>query len=153
MSEINRIEDQLKRTFEGGAWHGPSVREILRDVTAAQAAARLLPGAHSIWEIACHIATWQHCVRRRLEEKVALDPADEENFSTLRDTSETAWRATLDDLEKGQRALRETILRLCETNLADPVAGKDYNVYVMLHGVIQHNLYHAGQMALLKKAL
>jgi hypothetical protein len=55
MSEIHRIADQLKRSLEGEAWHGPALRELLSGVTAKQAAARPLAGAHSIWEIVLHI--------------------------------------------------------------------------------------------------
>ena len=67
MTEIDRILDQLKRAFEGGAWHGPSVKEVLHGVTAAQAHARPLPNAHSIWELVQHIAVWEDVGRRRLE--------------------------------------------------------------------------------------
>jgi hypothetical protein len=69
MSEIQRIEDQLRRAFEGHAWHGPAVRELLADVTAAKAAGRPLPSAHSIWEIVLHMATWERVVRRRCRAK------------------------------------------------------------------------------------
>ncbi|HYV05863.1 MAG TPA: DinB family protein, partial [Blastocatellia bacterium] len=77
MSEIKRIRSQLRRAFEGEAWHGPSVMELLGDVTAEQAAAHPIAGAHSIWELALHIATWERYVRRRILETSALDPSDE----------------------------------------------------------------------------
>ena len=67
MREVVRIGSQLKRAFEGGAWHGPSLRELLADVSAEQAAARPLPGAHSMWEIVLHIAAWQDFVTRAVE--------------------------------------------------------------------------------------
>ncbi len=152
MQETVRIEDQLKRAFEGNAWHGPSVREVLSSVTAAQAARRPLAQCHSIWELAAHISTWQRAVRRRLMEKTFFEPPEEENFPSIQDTSESAWRKLLDELQEGQRDLRDAILSLKEEDLDAQVPGKDHNVYVMLHGVIQHDLYHAGQIALLKKA-
>ena len=55
MTEIERIEDQLKRSLEGEAWHGPALEELLADVRAEQAAAKPVPPAHSIWEIVLHI--------------------------------------------------------------------------------------------------
>ena len=67
MTEIERILDQLKRAYEGEAWHGPSVREALAGVSAAQAHARPLNNAHSIWELTHHIAVWENAGRRRLE--------------------------------------------------------------------------------------
>jgi uncharacterized damage-inducible protein DinB len=150
MEEVNRIDDQLKRAFEGHAWHGPSVLEVLADITAERAAAKPLLGAHSIWEIVLHATAWHVGVRRRLEgEHVELSP--EEDWPPVTDTSDTAWRQALAALEQTHTELRSTASRLADSRLPEKVAGKDHSVYVMLHGLIQHNLYHAGQMALLKK--
>jgi len=151
MDEIKRIDDQLRRAFEGHAWHGPSLRELLADVTAEQATARPIPGAHSIWEIALHIAAWHEGVRRRVEgERVELSP--EEDWPPVASTSEAAWQDALAVLERTHTELRRTVSRLADARLQEMVVGKDHSVYVMLHGLIQHNLYHAGQIALLKKA-
>ena len=152
MSEIKRIKSQLRRAFEGEAWHGPSVLELLKDVTAEQAAAHPVAGAHSIWELALHITTWERYTRRRIVEASALEPTDEENFPTVRDTSKQAWRATVEELKRNHAELLETVAGLDDAKLSEIVAGKPYSVYFMLHGVIQHDLYHAGQIALLKKA-
>jgi uncharacterized damage-inducible protein DinB len=152
MSEIKRIKSQLRRAFEGEAWHGPSVMELLKDVTAEQAAAHPIAGAHSIWELALHIATWEAFVRRRIVEVAALDPTDDENFPTVQDTSEEAWRRAVEEIKLAHAALLETVAGLEESTLSEIVPGKPYSVYFMLHGVIQHDLYHAGQIALLKKA-
>jgi uncharacterized damage-inducible protein DinB len=152
MSEIQRIEDQLRRAFEGNAWHGPAVRELLADVSAARAAARPLSTAHSIWEIVLHIATWEGVVRRRLQGETVADLPPEQDWPAVRDTSEAAWRQALHDLEQAHGALHEAIARSNEAHLADTVPGKDHSVYLMLHGIIQHDLYHAGQIAVLKKA-
>ena len=152
MSEIKRIKSQLRRAFEGEAWHGPSVLELLKDVTAEQAAAHPVAGAHSIWELALHIATWERYARRRIAEATALEPTDEENFPTVRDTSEQAWRATVEEITRNHAELLETVAALDDEKLFEIVPGKPYSVYFMLHGVIQHDLYHAGQIALLKKA-
>jgi uncharacterized damage-inducible protein DinB len=153
MSEIQRIEDQLRRAFEGNAWHGPAVRELLADVSAAQAAARPLPSAHSIWEIVLHIATWEEVVRQRLQGETIGDLAVERDWPPLRDRSEATWQRAMADLEQANRALRQAIAQSSEAHLAEMVPGKDHSVYVMLHGLVQHDLYHAGQIAVLKKAL
>jgi uncharacterized damage-inducible protein DinB len=151
MEEVNRIDDQLKRAFEGHAWHGPSMLEVLADVTAERAAAKPLSGAHSTWEIVLHVTAWHAGVRRRLEgERVELSP--EEDWPPVTDTSDTAWRQALAALQQTHTELRSTVSRLADSRLPEKVAGKDHSVYVMLHGLIQHNLYHAGQVALLKKA-
>lgn len=152
MSEVQRIVEELRQAFEGPAWHGPAVRTLLADISAERAAARPLANAHSIWEIALHIAAWEDVVRRRLAGEVIGDLPDDQDWPAVRNTSPAAWQQTLRHLEQTNRALREAIAKFDDAHLADRVAGKDHSVYVMLHGVIQHDLYHAGQIALLWKA-
>lgn len=152
MSEIQRINEQLRQAFEGNAWHGPAVRELLADITAARAAARPLLSAHSIWEIVLHMATWEGVVRQRLQGQTIADLPPEQDWHAIQDTGEAAWRNTIQALEQANRALREEIARADEEDLARTVPGKEHSVYTMLHGIIQHDLYHAGQIALLKKA-
>jgi uncharacterized damage-inducible protein DinB len=151
MSETQRILDQLERACEGNAWHGPSVRELLKGISARQAAAKSVPAGHGIWEIALHMATWQDVARRRLAGEVIVDLPPELDWPLVADTSEAAWRKAVENLTQSKQQLREAISQLDDHRLSDPVPGRDYSVYVLLHGVIQHNLYHAGQIAVLKK--
>jgi uncharacterized damage-inducible protein DinB len=151
MGEVRRITDQVRRAFEGQAWHGPSLMEILAGVTAEQAAAKSLPAAHSIWEIVLHIAFWEEVSRRRVEGDEAK-VEDGEGLFTVTDTSAEAWQAALERLRQSNTALRETIAKLDDEKLREKAAGQEYSIYFLLHGVIQHDLYHAGQIALLKKA-
>ncbi len=156
MSEVDRIRNQFERAFNGGAWHGPSVRELLNGVTADQAAAHPIPGAHSIWELTLHIAAWEDACRRRLEG----DPAqlsDDENFPPITDTSEAAWEEAKRKLLKLHNQLLVAITATDDARLDQPIidsAETTFNsVYVTLHGGVQHSLYHAGQIAVLKKAI
>jgi uncharacterized damage-inducible protein DinB len=151
MSEKKRLNDQLKRAFEGTAWHGPSVSEVLAGVNAQQAAAHPIAGAHSIWELALHIQTWERVGRRRIQEFVPIEVSDEEDWPAVNDTSEAAWARTLEELRSNHQALRAAIRELDEARLEEIVPGTTYSVYFLLQGVIQHDLYHAGQIALLKK--
>jgi uncharacterized damage-inducible protein DinB len=151
MGEVRRINDQLRRAFEGEAWHGPSLMEILSGVTAEQAAAKPLVAAHSIWEIVLHIAFWEEVSRRRLEGDDAKYQAEDGLF-TISDTSEEGWQAALEKLKQSNTALREAVARLDDERLRERAAGQEYSIYFLLHGVIQHDLYHAGQIALLKKS-
>lgn len=155
-TEIERIRDQFRRAFDGEAWHGPSVLSLLSDVTAAQAAAHPIPGAHSIWELTLHIAAWERACRRRL----AGDPAqltDKEDWQPIHDTSEAAWETTKQQLIDNHRELMNAIANFDESRLNEPIikdsATPFSSVYVTLHGGVQHDLYHAGQIAMLKKAL
>jgi uncharacterized damage-inducible protein DinB len=154
MTEAARIADQLRRAFDGDAWHGDSVLEILNGVTAAQAAARPIVHAHSIWELVLHIAAWDGAVLRRVG-GAAVELAGEENFPPVKDTSETAWLMALDKVRRVHAELLSAVSALPDSRLGEMVPGKQgahYTFYYMLHGVVQHELYHAGQIALLKKA-
>ena len=151
MSEVQRIADQLHRAYSGEAWHGPAIAELLEGVTVSQAAAQPLPGGHSIWELVLHIAAWKRAVRRRLEGK-ATEVAPEDNFPNVRDRSDAAWQQAQQKLADAHRELEKAVTALAESRLAETVPGRDYSVYFMLHGLVQHDLYHAGQIALLKRA-
>jgi uncharacterized damage-inducible protein DinB len=151
MSEIHRILDQMQRAWDGNAWHGPPLRALLADVSVAVAHARPVAAAHTIAEIVLHLAYWKDTVRRRLAGETIL-PTEPEQWPAITDRSGAAWREALALLEARHRALVEAIARLDDSRLTDPIGGKDYDVYVLLHGTIQHELYHAGQVALLKKA-
>ena len=98
MREHERIADQLRRSVEGDAWYGPSLREALDGVTAERAAARPIAGGHTIWELALHISAWADVVRRRLEGEKIAEP-DEGDFPAVKDTSEQAWQQTVAGLE------------------------------------------------------
>ena len=151
MSETKRIADQLHRAYAGGAWHGPALRELLRGVSAKQAAARPVRGAHTIWELVLHITAWKRAVLRRMQGK-ALSLSPKENFPPMPTATTANWKKTLAALQAAQYDLRRAVSALPESRLKGIVPGKRYSLYFMLHGLVQHDLYHAGQIALLKKA-
>jgi hypothetical protein len=149
--EIRRLEDQLNRSVRGEAWHGPALQELLRDVSFERAAARPLEDAHGIWEIVLHVTAWIDTAQRRMEgTAVELSPA--EDWPEIAAPTEAAWKIALDELEAAHEKLRGAIAALDPERLDEPVPGKPYSFYFLLHGVMQHNLYHAGQIAILKKA-
>ncbi len=146
MSEIERIADQLSRAFDGDAWFGPGLRPILSEVTQAEATARILPGVHTICEIVLHMAAWKNAVIDGLEGRpVNVDPQD--NFPTF-----PSWSRAVALLESAHRDLLEAVAKLDPDHLDDPMPGQDYSVYFALHGTIQHDTYHAGQILVLHRA-
>jgi hypothetical protein len=152
MTEIERIEDQLRRSIEGDAWHGPALNELVKDLTAAEAAAKPIPDAHSIWEILLHIISDQEVVLERLAGKPA-SYCGEQDWPPVRDQSSAAWSSAIRLLNDTRARLSKAILELDATQLDKPIVAGFSSVYVTLHGNVQHNLYHAGQIALLKKAI
>ncbi len=150
-SEPALIAEQLRRAFEGNAWHGPSVLELLEDVDAARAAAKPWRSAHSIWELVLHIAVWDDAACRRLAGE-KWQPTGTANFPVVPKPTKAAWRKAVAHAKRTHDVLVKTVGALRESRLRDRVPSKKYDFYFMLHGVAQHELYHAGQIAILKKA-
>jgi uncharacterized damage-inducible protein DinB len=150
-SEAVRIADQLRRAFEGSAWHGPALVELLEDVDAAAAAARPIPKVHSIWELVLHIAVWDDAALRRLS-GMKWQPTGVANFPLVSRPTDAAWKKVIAGTRGTHHALVKTVAALSDARLGDRVPGKRYDFYHMLHGIAQHELYHAGQIAILKKA-
>lgn len=142
MRENYRIADQLRRAVYGEAWHGDAVLELLAGVTPEQAASRPPGGNHSIEELTIHIAAWMEAANRRLHGDPALLLGDDDWPPA------EAWAASRERL---QAACEELLTSIQKADLDAAVPGKPYDVYFLLHGVIQHTLYHAGQIAVVKR--
>ena len=156
MTEIERIIDELQREHSGEPWHGSPLRQILKGTTAAGGAARPVPHGHSIWELVLHMTGWKNEVRKRLSGAPASDP-DGGDWPETGEPSEERWRQALAALERAHTELVSEIRRFPEAKLAEPhndpraPGSKGVSYYVLLHGIVQHDVYHAGQIALLKK--
>jgi uncharacterized damage-inducible protein DinB len=146
MSEAKRIADQLRRALRGPAWHGDSVAEILEGVTAKQALAQPIPGAHSIHELVLHMAAWSEIALERVTSGTTRDVPDEENFPAPGD-----WAVAVERFFNSSDRLAAHIENMSDTELAFVLQPKGQVVYHLLHGIVQHHLYHAGQIMLLKK--
>ena len=152
MTEVERILDQMDRAFSGDAWHGPSLMALLEGVSAENASVHSIRGAHSIWELVNHIAAWHRIVHQRLSGEL-VEPTSEMDWPPVWDASEVAWQRALGSLAEGRARLRRVVEGLRDDLLQDKPAGNSDSRYITLHGVVQHDLYHAGQIAVLKKAL
>ncbi len=147
-SEPALIAEQLRRMYNGPAWHGPALKEVLAGVDEERAKAKPLASTHTIWELALHIATWIRIGGERLSATGACDPTDEENWPAM----SGSWGSALALLDREERMLEQAILSFPEHRLNEPAPGTEpQTFYILLHGVIQHIAYHAGQIAILKK--
>jgi uncharacterized damage-inducible protein DinB len=152
MTEIERICQQMKQAFEGEAWHGPSVMEVLEGIDAEAASARPLPVAHTVWEIVLHlIGTEKYMLRRMNGDDSPLAPEDD--WPPVPEPNEKNWNATLQELKDCDSALIMAVSYFDESRLEEPLIKGGSSAYNNFHGNVQHNLYHAGQIILLKKAL
>ncbi len=150
MSELENLKEATKRIQEGDAWHGPALRETLSDVNAVEAFARPIPDSHTIWELVLHIAAWQEVFLQRLLGQATEEPR-EGDFPAVTTSKEEEWTIALERLEGSHRRLLEYYAVLQNSSLEEKVVGKDYSVAFMIHGIIRHHVYHAGQIGLLKK--
>lgn len=153
MSRGQRVAEAIERSVSGPVWHGPALADLVGDVTAEQAAERAVPGAHTIWELVLHVTAWTEIARERLIGSAKGDPTPEEDWPPVRDTSADAWRATLERLKDAHRELAADVAKLGDSDLIGRVPGKDHTVLTMVHGIVEHDAYHGGQIAILKRAL
>jgi uncharacterized damage-inducible protein DinB len=152
-SECVRIADQLSRALDGDPWHGSPLRDLLDGLTAEQARTRPMPAAHSIGELVLHMELYL---------RLALDATrgvsmpklygTENDWPAAADSPED-WAAANNQLFHSGEQLAHAIEGFADTRLADTVPGRAYDFYNLFHGVVQHSLYHGGQIALLRKAL
>jgi DinB superfamily len=155
-TECTRIADALASAINGEAWYGDSIREILDRVTAQQAQARPIANAHSIWELVIHVEAWVKLAGGAVQGKAI--PAwstmpKEMDWPPVGETSEQAWKQTVKSFFSSHLNLVESIKTLSDDRLEATVPGRTYNFYHLFQGMIQHAVYHGGQIALLKKAL
>jgi uncharacterized damage-inducible protein DinB len=157
-SETERLIEELQREFDGDPWHGPSLQDLLDGVDAQQAAGRI-DAAHSVWEIVLHMTGWKREVAERLKGKAASEPVAGD-WPATGAVDESRWRAAKSDLDRAQRELIAAIEALPADRLHAPVKdfrnsalGTGMTAYQTISGVIQHDVYHSGQIAILKKCI
>jgi hypothetical protein len=151
MNESERLADQLTRALEGSAWHGPSWREALEGITREAALHRPIFGAHTIAEILLHATTWHDVVRRRLEGE-SPDVSDAQDWPPAVFTDDAGWTDAVARLFETGSTLAATVGRFPTEKLHENRPGMDEAWFGLVIGELQHVVYHAGQVALLKKA-
>jgi len=151
--ETARIADQLRRSLEGPAWHGPSLLEVLDGVTPKQAAAKPIAGWKSIWELVLHAVVWQDVVRARLARRFpVIKIGGPKDWPPQPKATEAAWKSAVAKLRRSNTALVKAAHAFPDSKLDQPLREGASSAYVQLHGAVQHNLWHAGEMAALKRA-
>jgi uncharacterized damage-inducible protein DinB len=159
MSEASRLIDQFDRAHDGDPWHGSPIKEILKGVTAEQAARRPPNGAHSIWELVLHMTGWRNEVTRRATGQPAGEPAAGD-WPATGDPTPARWEAALAALDASHDALVRVVRDMADDHLLKPTndprnrpLGTGVSYYQLFHGIVQHDAYHAGQIAIVKKIL
>lgn len=158
MSSSDRLLDALRRAHDGQPWHGPSRAEVLRDVTAAEAAYRATPDAHTLWEIVLHMRSWTEEVLRRARGAAPAEPERGDWPPMPQPADDAAWRATLQSLDEVHAALLAQVAAMDDAARARRVADRPgeppesgITQRAMIRSLAEHDVYHTGQLALLKR--
>jgi uncharacterized damage-inducible protein DinB len=144
----------VDRAYNRRSWHGTNLRGSIRGLTGSEAARRPARGRHNIWEIVVHAAYWKYAVRRRLTgEPRGSFPLDGSNWFVRNGANETAWKKDIALLDRTHRALRSAIESVPEDDLQRSSAGSSVTNFELIAGIAAHDLYHAGQIQLIKRLL
>ncbi|HEY3402728.1 MAG TPA: DinB family protein [Ohtaekwangia sp.] len=146
---VQSILSLLRRSFENNAWHGPAVKEAIGGLTQEQVVCRI-QHTHSIIELVTHMTSWRSFVISRLTGNDDFEVSDELNFP-----KESDWQKAVLDLEKSQADLITAVENFPESRLYEvvPHGSYQYSFYTLLHGIIHHDLYHTGQIMLIRRAV
>lgn len=161
-ARIETLLALIDQAYNCPAWHGTNLRGSVRGVGASRAARRPAPRRHNVWEVAVHAAYWKYIVRRRLTgERRGSFPLKGSNWfvrperpggrSRGRGSAEAAWRADLRLLDEMHASLRTVVAALEPAALDYVPAGSRVSNFAMISGIAAHDLYHAGQIQLLKR--
>jgi uncharacterized damage-inducible protein DinB len=159
MSEAQTLAAQVAKVHNGDPWYGDPILTVLAGVSAKDAAAHPIAGAHSIWEMVLHLTSWAREVNRRLESGIWREPADGD-WPAAPEPSAAKWKQAVAELSAVHEALHGTVAKLPPAQLDAQVGternralGTGVTLRETIHGILQHDAYHLGQISLLKKAL
>ncbi|HMP98341.1 MAG TPA: DinB family protein [Cyclobacteriaceae bacterium] len=145
MSQIRKIINTLKHTYEKNAWHGPAVMETLAGIDAKDAQKKV-GDSHSIIELVAHMTAWRNYVTEKLKGNASFELSDEQNFPKVKN-----WSEALKQLAQSQQELIQALEATPDERLNEKVPNREFKFYTMLQGIIHHDLYHLGQIQLMKK--
>jgi uncharacterized damage-inducible protein DinB len=145
----------VDEAYDRRSWHGPNLRGSLRGVSAARAAWRPAEGRHSVWEVAVHAAYWKYAAWRRLtgEKRGSFARPGSNWFDASAKPTEARWRQDLALLASCHARLRDAVAGLSDEDLGRPAPGARESAGRLVRGVAAHDLYHAGQIQLLKRLM
>jgi uncharacterized damage-inducible protein DinB len=149
------VLDSIDRAYNRQSWHGTNLRGSIRGVTHDQAAWRPQPGRHNIWELVVHCAYWKYAVMRRLTgQKRGSFPLEGSNWferPVKGGLTERAWKADVALLDEMHRAMRAAIAALPASKLDEAPRGRKTSNAFLIQGIAAHDLYHAGQIQVIKR--
>lgn len=152
--EIKRLIRTMKKNFEGSPWYGPSFRDVMEDISVRKAFSRPVENAHCMAEILCHMISWRELLNKRLQGDDSFSVTQKESFNWKRfdPDPEKAWQVLQQAITTNQEQIIASLEKSEDTLLDQKVAKRKYTYRTLITGLIEHDVYHLGQIALLKKA-
>jgi len=151
MSEVKRIISLLKEIYYGPAWHGPAIKDLLKGVTAKKALVKPVKGSHSIWELVLHLTTWTEVAEKRVKGEKVPQVTSEKDWPSNADRTEKGWKKALKNLDFHQKKLLQSLEKTKDAKLSEKIQKSGSRLDTLLYGTINHEMYHAGQVGVLKK--
>ncbi|MRX37975.1 DUF1572 domain-containing protein [Flavobacterium sp. LC2016-23] len=152
MSENKRISNLYQSIYNGNPWLEVTLAHTLENITAEQAYRKVNPNLNTIWEIVNHLIQWRRNILRRVQGETVLTP-DHNYFVPVLDSSEAAWEQSLQSLAKSQELWNAFFEDFNDSDLEKIYINNNHTYYEHIHGIIQHDVYHLGQIVILKKLL
>lgn len=152
MSENIRISNLYQSIYNGNPWLEVTLANTLKDVSANQAYRKVNPNLNTIWEITNHLIQWRRNILKRVEGETVTTP-DHNYFVPVLDSSEAAWEQSLQNLAKSQELWNSFFENFDDADLDKIYVNNGHTYYEHIHGIIQHDIYHLGQIVILKKLL
>jgi hypothetical protein len=151
-ASLDMLLHVIDQGFDRQSWHGPNLRGSIRSVTHRQAMWRPQPARHNIWEHVLHAAYWKYTIRRRiLGEKRGSFPIKGSNWFTPQDVTAAAWQRDVQLLVDTHKSMRASIADVPAAQLHKKIPGAKVTFFFLISGIAAHDVYHAGQIQLLKR--
>lgn len=152
-AELKHIRAMLKNNWDGSMWYGNNLSSVLKGIDAEKAFQKPTAGSHNIYELAVHLLCWRTFVIEMLKGNAAykVEINSEQDWPKVYEQTAITWSEAQSQLEKSQTELMNLLDAFDESKLGELVAGRDFKYHVLLNGVLHHDIYHSGQIAILKK--
>ncbi|MDB5284370.1 MAG: hypothetical protein JWO06_3445 [Bacteroidota bacterium] len=152
-TEISRISKLLKYNWEGPMWYGGNLKTVLTGITNDKAFHKPGAGSHNIYELVTHMSCWRKFVLENLKgnEAYSVEINSEVDWLTKYEPTEATWQNALNEFERNQTELIDALTTFEDSKLDELVPGKKFSWYILIHGVLHHDIYHSAQISILKK--
>lgn len=152
-SEISRLQQMLQNSWDGNMWHGTNLKQVLEGIDFGKAFRKPTAGSHNIYELLMHMHCWRKFTVEQLKgnSSYQVELNSETDWPVKYEQTEASWKTGLALFKKSQEEIMASFSNLKEEMLDEMVPGRKFTWYALIHGLIHHDIYHSGQISILKK--